>query len=88
MTLTTEQEAENFLWSLVQGFDGSGWQNYRNTDTNQKLIRIREQLKYHVHSDTYDRHCNATCRDMTNCFQSVPVDQKTCHHHNERLLDR
>lgn len=75
MELETRQNAENFLWSLVQGHDG------RYNDFNQQLFSIRWELRRHVDHDLYDTKCNADCKDGSRCRQMVADDKLRCRHH-------
>lgn len=87
MSLETESDAEEFLWSLCTGFDGNGWTKHGNSEHNFKIVRIRRILRTYCDEQLYGKTCNVGGFYMADsCEQMVTVDSKTCYHHNKGMF--
>lgn len=88
MALETKEEAARYLWSLCLGFDGDGWQRWRNGEHNTRLIEIRRILR-RQDEETFGRHCNGLNFNDHNshCKQQVAVDQLSCRYHTYHVTE-
>lgn len=77
--------AETYLWSLCQGYTGTGWTKWDNSHANCQLQVIRLFLERHFDEELYSRYCNAPCRSReeygSSCNTVVSVDRRRCYHH-------